>query len=221
MKKLTVLAASIALAAIGSANAAVITIDDFNSPDVVLTGAGNLASSHSDATRTLTLGNLSGPNNLVQSTLVGFGNGATGGVLTVANTDSRDATIGLEWTIGALALPADAFNVGFFMQIVASDGNPTSLDFSFNGNPLASFSIAPNTINKGVSFGLSAAELAAVSAGGTLALAINGAVGWDLSVDQFGFSYDVRQNQVPEPGSLALVGLALVGIGFGARHRKA
>jgi hypothetical protein len=61
---------------------------------------------------------------------------------------------------------------------------------------------------------VNAVQQAALNAGGTLTMIVDGGNGWDLSLDSFGFS-------IPEPTSLALVGLALLGAGVASRRRQA
>ena len=68
--------------------------------------------------------------------------------------------------------------------------------------------------NVGLAVGLSAAEQLNLSNGGILTLRFVGEAGWDMAIDSFGF-------QIPEPTSLALVGLALLGAGVATRRRKA
>lgn len=210
-----------ALAAASMANAAVITIDNFNGPDINgLSAALGATATVTDAVRTASITTIAGPADGNGATLTIGSQTFPVGLLEVANASGRDVEVNLSWALAAGLLPADAINVGFFMQVVQSDGNPTDLEFTLNGATITTRAIAPNTMNSGVSFGLDAAQLASLANGGTLGLKINGAVGWDLTMDSFGFSYDVPA-PLPEPASLALVGLALAGAGFASRRRKA
>lgn len=89
------------------------------------------------------------------------------------------------------------------------------------GKTLASFAVAPNAGNQGVSFGLTAGLGASLSKGGVLGLTLNGATGWDMTIDTFDFSFDVPTANVPEPAALALVGLAPLGVCAASRRRRA
>lgn len=224
MKNLSLrLAAAGALFALSSvASAAVVNIDNFNSPNVFIADqVGGGATSTTDAVRKTTHELIAGTNTpagLGSSVIIGTLAGQPGS-LEIANASGRDSTVTLDWTVAGGLLPANALNIGFFFFVIQSDGNPTSLDFSFGGNPLAHFDIAPNTLNQQVNFGLTAAQVALVSGGGALKLAINGDLGWDFAADAFGFSFDLPASTVPEPTSLALVGLALLGMGFAARRK--
>jgi len=192
-----------------------VNIDDFNSGDqsVADTTVGGGGDTSTNAIRSLAIELLAAAPPVQSGSTVSFG------VLDVTNGTGEDSEVTAAWNLAAGLLPANANNIGFFFSIVASDGNPTALDFAFNSNPLASFSIAPNTTNQNVSFGLTPAQIALVSAGGPLSLTINGAPGWDLTVDAFGFSYDQptttpSNGNVPEPAAFALIAAGLAGLGF-------
>jgi hypothetical protein len=73
-------------------------------------------------------------------------------------------------------------------------------------------------------FALSATQQNTISAGaGTreLRAVFDGPAGWDLTIDSFGLRERTTVNPVPEPSTLALVGLAVAGIGVASRRRKA
>jgi hypothetical protein len=75
-----------------------------------------------------------------------------------------------------------------------------------------------------VVFGLSAAQQNAINAGGTLRLELTGQSGWDLTLDAFGFDFQSTRTPgtpVSTPGTLALLGAALMGAGLASRRRRA
>jgi hypothetical protein len=109
--------------------------------------------------------------------------------------------------------------VAFVFDIVGSDGVDVDFRYSFNMGASTFITtydagaIPPNPVKQLV-IPLSAAEQAAFSAGGMFTLILDGNPGYDISIDSFGF-------QTPEPASLALAGLALLGAGAATRRRKA
>jgi PEP-CTERM motif len=240
MRKFTALAAAaVAAFAVGSAQATVILIDDFNSPDVFLADqAGGGASTTSGAvspvnplvtSRALSHELLAGTNtaggagSAVNIGSVSFPPGS----LDIANAGGRDSEVKVSWTLGAglLSTPGAA---SFAFKLLQTDSNATDVGLSFKQGAtttnFGNFNLTPNvcsvtgcpalTASVDQFFALSAADKALVNGGGELILTINGQTGWDLQIDSFGF-------QVPEPTSLALVGLAMLGAGVASRRRKA
>lgn len=139
------------------------------------------------------------------------------------NATGRDSEVSLAWLLPVNYL----FGVGpasFRFDVLSSDANITSVELFFGGAALASgatatggslgvFVVPGNTINTPLLFNFSDATRQAINVGGWLRLVINGEDGWDMALDSFGF-------QIPEPTSLALVGLALLGAGVVSRRRK-
>ncbi|MEZ5403934.1 MAG: PEP-CTERM sorting domain-containing protein [Bryobacteraceae bacterium] len=136
------------------------------------------------------------------------------GVFDVNNGTGDDSQVTVDYTIPALPIPPGASNVEFFLTIVQSDANPTSVDLS--GVASGSFSIAPNTLNQTVFFSVPGVAFGP----GTLTLTFNGAPGWDLSVDSFGVQWKDR-SPVPEPSTIGLIGAGLIGLGILRRKQIA
>lgn len=220
MRKLSVLMAAVAATfAMSSAQALVLVVDTFDNPAVSLfdTVGGNAGSaSYSDANRSIF-------HNLV--TAVPSNDGTFSGVkmgpnsfptgnLQMSNVDTVTSQVSLNWTLAPGFVPATG-PVSFYFRVYASDSVTKNISASIGGNPIGGFAInqiiAPGQT---MFFPVSAGDQALLSAGGVLGMTFDGDLGWDISIDEIGFI-------IPEPTSLALAGLALLGAGLASRRRKA
>ena len=242
-------AAATALFAASSAHALFLSVDDFNTPALsmwdqnVTVGTVNMAgfingagpgpigggTFYLDGIRRITHnwildggGNGINGNGLFGSgskSSVSMGNDASPtGALSMKNADNSDSVVDLRWNLAAGFVPLSS-PVSFFFQVVGSDNVNKYLSYSIDNG--ANFN-SIGTFNTSVTFPtqvaftipLTAVQQAALNTGvPDFILRITGDVGWDFSIDSFGF-------QIPEPTSLALVGLALLGAGVATRRRK-
>jgi PEP-CTERM motif len=232
MRKFTTLLAALGAAfAVGNANALVILVDDFDAPYALVadaTGADGaahlgavqnlgyaptkLASTRQLSHQVLTSGVIGNTGNLSSVSVGGLPNFPVGS-LQMANASGVDSEVKVSWTLAPVALSGP---VSFAFKVIESNqGTPTTLntlDFTLNGSLLANVTLG-NVSNTDFFFSLNAAQVASLAGGGSLVMTVNGTPGWDLTLDSFGL-------QVPEPTSLALVGLALVGAGVVSRRSR-
>lgn len=233
MFKLKTLVAAVSLAALaGASQAAVLVIDDFNIPGVAVTDA-DPAVGGGYVTLFGGVQNITAPTNLATSRLIehnwhstqGIPNqvtnvtvgGGANGVLTVNNDAGVDSDAKVTWAIAPFALPPGPASL-FFQVIFSNLGTPSvPIDLSFNftgGSNWSKLAAIPSGVNFPVSFALNGAEAAAIAGGGTLTVELTGSPAWEITLDSFGL-------EIPEPASLALAGLALIGAGVASRRRKA
>jgi hypothetical protein len=208
MKKL--FAALAAVACVSAANATLITIDDFNGTQGPLTDstASAAATAPPDAVcdnivgvRTLCTSLIANPLNRANVTDV------SGGFLNIDNGNGSDTQATLRWNL-ASGFVAPTATGAFKFLVVQSDGNPTDLEFRFNGAIIHTAQILGNTVNAPVTFN---ANIASLAAGGVLELRVNGAAGWDLTLDSFGLDV-TNAAVVPVPAIPLLLGVGLVGL---------
>ncbi len=233
MRRFSAIAAAVVTTfAVGASNAAVVVVDDFNNPAAsasvsdatgnagggvtgaaMATSSGNLATSRTISHEMLTDGdNSSGAFSFVR---VGTGGNIPAGSLVMNNGSTVDSKATVSWTLGAM--PALGSSVSFFFKVLESNiGFPSEnnvLTFTLDGAALTSVNIGQSG-NLDLFVGLNAAQIASLSGGGVLMMTAEGTPGWDLALDSFAL-------QIPEPASLALVGLGLLGAGFASRRRQA
>lgn len=243
MRKITALAAAVGAAfAVGNASATVFIVDTFDGPDMFVADTalgGGLASQGpvgpvnppaNSLSRTVTHELLAGTNGNQASSNVTVGSQTfPAGAITVANAASRDSQVTVSWTLPAGFIPnSSAGPASLVFDLLFSDLG-VNFQLFYNGVLFSAQNFPPYdgvTDPAGpppplgplsVAFALTAAQQNAINAGvGTqeLKLVIDGETAWDLTLDSFGI-------RIPEPATLALAGLALLGAGLASRRRKA
>lgn len=219
MKRLSLLAAALGLAA--SAHAATVSYN-FSNPlattEINQTGALGLFDSN--------LGTLTGATIIV--------NGAAVMSFTGNNTAAQSqratltSSVELFWDSSINAL--DPFLTDSVLMTATSGSQQYAIGetksfgpFNTNGSNTDDLATILGALQAagGGSFNVtcdSSSGLAVQGGGGNIATTQSTQAQCGASIE---YTYRERQVQVPEPGTLALIGLAIAGIGFGARRRKA
>ncbi len=153
------------------------------------------------------------------------------GTLAMSNVGGVTSQVDLKWTLASSITSAIDLSqpLSFYFDVVVSDTVKKFISYSLTGLAGSYISLTPAGYNQEVDIGcsfpctagpvafnvnLSAAQASDIKNTSDLYLRITGDNGWDFVIDSIGLA-------TPEPTSLALVGLALVGAGVVARRRKA
>lgn len=246
MRKILSLAAAVAsVFAVGAAQADVISIDGFNTPDqFVFDTTYQTVGPQVGFTQTVLGGTAPGGRTVTHTLMSQTNNNGAGGVsgarvgnladpngtLAMSNNGSINSVVDLKWTLSSTITSAinPASPLAFAFDIVYSDAVAKNISYSLDGVTyisLGSYSTtvdncvanpSPGCVQAPVPFqvALTPAQATDIKNTQDLYLRFSGNNGWDFTIDSIGF-------QTPEPTSLALVGLALVGAGVASRRRKA
>lgn len=239
-KFLSLIPAVGAVLAMSHAHAALIVIDTFNGPDVFVADTtingigvsvgpvGPVNPPANTLSRTPTHDFLAGSNAGGVASNVSIGSQTSpAGAFAVFNDVGRDSQVTLAWTLPAGFVPNSAvgtYSWDFALLLASVDVNFQLFynNVLFASDVLLAYDGMSGPVSR--NFALTAAQQNTISAGaGTqeLRAVFDGPAGWDLTLDSFGLRERTTVNPVPEPSTLALVGLAVAGLGVASRRRKA
>lgn len=150
------------------------------------------------------------------------------GRLDISNGTQEDSLVTLSWLLSPNLFPAGVTDLKYKFEIIKTDPNQTNLKFTIDGENLASFDLPGSLTKAPFSFAMDEQGVNRINLGGNLQLAINGSDAWDLAVDMFGFNYTTPimpsikplLDPVPEPTTLAILSLALMGAGYVQRKKN-
>jgi hypothetical protein len=231
---LKALAAAAALVATAGAQATILFVDNFDLPTAAPVTIQDFTANGTAVWQAAPGTTLTAPN-LATSRLIGadlatkpfstsnmsVSAGGLDGTLAAQASNGATGKALVQWTIPSVPLPTLVGNQYFFSILTSTTGisGATTVKFSFDGAGANDFTLNSafgNIVNFAgapVTFALDNTQSSYLVGGGTLTLEFHLNEASSFTIDQFAI-------QVPEPSSLALAGLALLGAGFAASRRK-
>ncbi len=207
------LSSLLALTAV-NANANVVLLDDFN------TIQGTVVNTASPAPQSTTVGNRT--IRITTTTPAPLGNtfvnvaAVSGPTFSISNPSLTNSTVELIYTLGANAAFLGAFSPAFVFDVISRDRQSmVAVDFTgASGNFSLASSMIPVAPPAAIMFAaLTPAQTNALAGGGSLKFTFTGVSDYDLTIDNL-------RVQLPAPGTVALLGLGLLGFGLLRAKRK-